>query len=145
MKEAEERDRVEMKSRLHVWDDDDSDELFYTDRARWRAQRVRRLAAEEAADEKSRMYEEKEAENLRRESEAFLARQMDEMQALQDEQRKAGMLLDDGAPVKLNVSLQPASSQKAEAGESKPVPRLHSLLRKRRRKNSRSVRSRLLS
>ena len=32
MKEAEERDRVEMKSRLHVWDDDESDELFYTDR-----------------------------------------------------------------------------------------------------------------
>lgn len=54
------------------------------------------------------MYEEREADNLRRESEAFLARQMDEMQALQDEQRKAGMLLEDGAPVKLNVSLQPA-------------------------------------
>lgn len=32
MKEAEERDRIEMKSRLHVWDDDESDELFYTDR-----------------------------------------------------------------------------------------------------------------
>ncbi|KAL5501860.1 hypothetical protein ACEPAH_9121 [Sanghuangporus vaninii] len=120
MKEAEERDRIEMKSRLHIWDDDESDELYYTDRARWRASRVRRLAAEEAADEKSRMYEEKEVENLRRESEAFLARQMDEMQALQDEQRKAGMLLDDGAPVKLNVSLQPTNAQKAEAAESKP-------------------------
>jgi hypothetical protein len=32
LKEAEERDRVEMKSRLDVWDDDESDELFYTDR-----------------------------------------------------------------------------------------------------------------
>lgn len=31
-KEAEERDRVEMRSRLAVWDDDESDELFYTDR-----------------------------------------------------------------------------------------------------------------
>lgn len=62
------------------------------------------------------MYEEKEAENLRRESEAFLARQMDELQALAEEQRKAGMLLDDGAPVKLNVSLQHAA-QKAEKGE----------------------------
>lgn len=32
---------------------------------------------------------------------------MDEMQALAEEQRKAGLLLDDGAPVKLNVSLAP--------------------------------------
>lgn len=69
--------------------------------------RARRLQAEEAADQDSRIFEERELENLRRESEAFLARQMDEMQALQDEQRKAGMLLDDGAPVKLNVSLAP--------------------------------------
>lgn len=74
--------------------------------------------AEEAADEESRLFEEKEAENLRQESEAFLARQMDEMQALADEQRKAGMLLDDGAPVKLNVSLNTAVP-KTEAGESK--------------------------
>lgn len=118
-REAEEHDKVEMKSRLHVWDDDESDELFYTDRARWRAQRVRRLRAEEAADEQSRSYEEKEAENLRRESEAFLARQMDEMQQLADEQRKAGMLLDDGAPVKLNVSLQAANAQKAESADPK--------------------------
>jgi RNA-binding protein 25 len=34
-----------------------------------------------------------------------LARQMDEMQALAEEQRKAGLLLDDGAPVRLNVSI----------------------------------------
>jgi RNA-binding protein 25 len=53
---------------------------------------------------KSRKYEEQEVENLRRESEDFLARQMDEMQALQDEQRKAGLLLDDGAPVKLSIA-----------------------------------------
>lgn len=33
---------------------------------------------------------------------------MDEMQALAEEQRKAGLLLDDGAPVRLNVSLAPA-------------------------------------
>ena len=47
----------------------------------------------------------------------FLARQMDEMQALQEEQRKAGMLLDDGAPVKLSVSLAPAAPK--EAGPEK--------------------------
>ena len=111
MKEAEERDKVEMRARLDVWDDDESDEPFYTDRARWRVMRARRLAAEQAADEESRIYEEREADNLRRESEAFLARQMDEMQALQEEQRKAGMLLDDGAPVKLAVSLAPAPKE----------------------------------
>ena len=76
--------------------------------------RERRLAAEEAADNESRVFEEREAENLRQESELFLARQMDEMQALQDEQRKAGMLLDDGAPVRLNVSLAPAPNAKTE-------------------------------
>jgi RNA-binding protein 25 len=30
--EAEARDREEMKTRLDVWDDDESDETFYTDR-----------------------------------------------------------------------------------------------------------------
>ncbi|OAX38446.1 hypothetical protein K503DRAFT_160752 [Rhizopogon vinicolor AM-OR11-026] len=107
IKEAEERDRVEMQARLDVWDDDESDELFYVDRARWRQTRSRRLAAEEAADNESRVYEERETENLRIESEKFLARQMEDMQALAEEQRKAGMLLDDGAPVKLSVSLNP--------------------------------------
>jgi RNA-binding protein 25 len=32
VKEAEARDREEMKKRLEIWDDDESDELFYTDR-----------------------------------------------------------------------------------------------------------------
>jgi RNA-binding protein 25 len=67
--------------------------------------RARRVQAEEAADRDSRAYEAREAENLRRESEAFLARQMEDMQALHDEQRRAGMLLDDGAPVRLAVQL----------------------------------------
>ena len=31
-KEAEERDRIEIKARLDVWDDDETDELFYVDR-----------------------------------------------------------------------------------------------------------------
>ena len=117
-REAEERDRAEMRARLDIWDDDESDELFYTDRVRWRAQRARRLAAEEAADNEMRSYEAREAENLRRESEAFLARQMDELQALAEEQRKAGMLLDDGAPVRLNVSLAP-SAPKADGASTK--------------------------
>lgn len=133
IRESEERERVEMRARLDVWDDDESDEMFYVDRyvfdndlelpffylqiyprSRWRALRVRRLEAEEAADEKSRRYEEQEAENLRRESEDFLARQMDEMQALAEEQRKAGLLLDDGAPVKLNVSIAAANTKEKD-------------------------------
>jgi len=32
-KEAEARDKIEMHSRLDIWDDDESDELFYTDRS----------------------------------------------------------------------------------------------------------------
>lgn len=41
------------------------------------------------------------------------------MQALQDEQRKAGMLLDDGAPVKLNVSLAPVTTKGEGTGKDK--------------------------
>lgn len=79
------------------------------------------MEAEEAADEKSRRYEEQEAENLRRESEDFLARQMDEMQALAEEQRKAGLLLDDGAPVKLNVSIATAGVKDKEPSTKEKV------------------------
>jgi len=123
IKEAEERDHHEMRHRLEIWDDDESDETFYTDRVRWRATRRRRLDQEEEADAQSRAYEEKQAENLRRESEQFLAQQMVEMQSLQEEQRKAGMLLDDGAPVKLSMSLNlaPAGGQGAKPEPKKVV------------------------
>ncbi|KAJ7511603.1 hypothetical protein B0H11DRAFT_2151996 [Mycena galericulata] len=103
--EAEARDRVDVRARLEAWDDDESDELFYVDRARWRSVRARHLAAERSADAASAAFEEEEAANLARESEDFLARQMGEMQALAEEQRRAGLLLDDGAPVRLSVSL----------------------------------------
>lgn len=88
--------------------------LTFSISARWRHLRARRLEAEQTADEKARRFEEQEAENLRRESELFLARQMDEMQALADEQRKAGMLLDDGPPVRLNVSITAAGSKEKD-------------------------------
>lgn len=32
VREDEERDRQDMKNRLEIWDDDESDELFYVDR-----------------------------------------------------------------------------------------------------------------
>jgi hypothetical protein len=74
--------------------------------------RTRRLAAEESADNESRVFEEREAGNLCQESELFLARQM---HAFQEEQQNAGMLFDDGAPVRLNVSLAPAPTARTEA------------------------------
>ncbi|KIO02862.1 hypothetical protein M404DRAFT_1001806 [Pisolithus tinctorius Marx 270] len=91
-------------------------------RSRWRQTWSGRLPAEEAADGESRAYEEREAENLRIESEEFLARQMEDIQALAEEQHKAGMLLDDGALVKLNVSLLgPAPVDKLEPHAQKEV------------------------
>ncbi|KAF7367539.1 hypothetical protein MSAN_00817000 [Mycena sanguinolenta] len=111
--DSEARERVEMRARLEAWDDDESDELFYVDRARWRTVRARHLTAEQSADAASAAFEEEEeAANLARESEDFLARQMGEMQALAEEQRRAGLLLDDGAPVKLSVSLGQLAAQK---------------------------------
>jgi len=73
-------------------------------RSRWRQNRARFLASEIASDNASRALELRQAEHLRLESEAFLARQMDEMRSLAEEQRKAGLLLDDGAPVRLAIS-----------------------------------------
>ncbi|CCO34805.1 putative RNA-binding protein C839,10 [Rhizoctonia solani AG-1 IB] len=117
---AEEKDRQELKQRLAEWDDDASDEPFYVDRARWRQTRHRFLLTETQADDASRALEERQAEHLRLESEAFLARQMDEMRALADEQRKAGLLLDDGAPVRLAISAV-ERKEKEEEEEKKIV------------------------
>ncbi|KAJ7356517.1 hypothetical protein DFH08DRAFT_953861 [Mycena albidolilacea] len=116
--ESEARERVDLRARLEAWDDDESDELFYIDRARWRAVRARHLAAEQSADAASAAFEQEEAANLARESEDFLARQMGEMQALAEEQRRAGLLLDDGAPVRLSVSLGPLKDAQAREKES---------------------------
>jgi RNA-binding protein 25 len=128
-----------MFDRLRVWDDDESDESFYTDRylspesglvcfptlttfcfrARWRIKRAKALQSEQRADDASRALEARQAEHLRQESEAFLARQMDEMRSLAEEQRKAGLLLDDGAPVKLSISTSvPAPTTSAATAPS---------------------------
>jgi RNA-binding protein 25 len=47
---------------------------------------------------------------------------MAEMQSLAEEQRKAGLLLDDGAPVKLSISAAPPAAPTAPA-EAKPAPK----------------------
>ncbi|KZS93809.1 hypothetical protein SISNIDRAFT_454255 [Sistotremastrum niveocremeum HHB9708] len=117
--------RADLKARLAAWDDDDSDETFYTDRLRWRASRRRRLDVEEEADRASRDYEQRQAEYLRQESEQFLEKQLKDMQSLAEEQRKAGLLLDDGAPVKLNVALKldTTTSHSKSTPDAKPEPK----------------------
>ncbi|KAG9003857.1 hypothetical protein FRB94_002848 [Tulasnella sp. JGI-2019a] len=107
VKDSEDRDRTIMKASLDAWDDEESDELFYLDRARWRARRTQVLAAENAQDTASRNLELREAEHLRLESERFLARQMDDLRSLAEEQRKAGLLLvgEDSGPLRLNMSM----------------------------------------
>ncbi|KAG8901365.1 hypothetical protein FRB99_005375 [Tulasnella sp. 403] len=107
VKESQERDRAALKASLEAWDDDESDELFYLERAKWRARRAHALAAENAQDTSSRNLELREAEHLRLESERFLARQMDDLRSLAEEQRKAGLLLvgEDAGPLRLNMSM----------------------------------------
>ncbi|KAG8920556.1 hypothetical protein FRC01_000703 [Tulasnella sp. 417] len=120
--ESEDRDRSAMKSSLEAWDDDESDELFYIDRTRWRAQRGKVLAAETAADANSRKIEEREAEHLRQESERFLARQMDDLRSLAEEQRKAGMLLvgEESGPLRLNMSMGVAAETSKDSSKETP-------------------------
>ncbi|THV04065.1 hypothetical protein K435DRAFT_851244 [Dendrothele bispora CBS 962.96] len=95
--------------------------VFWITTLRWRTSRAHRLGQEEASDAQSRKFEEQEAENLRRESEAFLAKQMYEMQALADE-RKAGLLLDDyggtGKPDKATVFSQEEEEEEEEDSEA---------------------------
>ncbi|KAG8883364.1 hypothetical protein FRB97_006789, partial [Tulasnella sp. 331] len=107
VKDSEDRDRTIMKASLDAWDDEESDELFYLDRPRWRARRSQIVASENAQDTASRNLELREAEHLRQESERFLARQMDDLRSLAEEQRKAGLLLvgEDSGPLRLNMSM----------------------------------------
>lgn len=46
---------------------------------------------------------------------------MDEMNALAEEQRKAGLLLDDGAPVRLNVSIAAAPAKELSSKDKATV------------------------
>ncbi|KAF9781802.1 E1-E2 ATPase-domain-containing protein [Thelephora terrestris] len=96
VKKAKNRDRIELRSCLDIRDDDERLTLLH--RLHWRTMRTSRLAADESADNEPRDLEER----------------MDEMHALGEEQRKAGMLLDDGAPLRLNVSLALAPIAKTE-------------------------------
>lgn len=54
-------------------------------------------------DAHARALAQAEEERAQRESQMFLERQMQEMRATQEEQKRAGLLVDDAAPIKLNV------------------------------------------
>jgi RNA-binding protein 25 len=81
-------------------------------RIKWRANRARQLFSENRADTDSRAIDAAEEERVRRESELFLERQMEAMRATQEEQKKAGLLVDDIAPLK--ISVQVATSKPTE-------------------------------
>ncbi|KAK4687335.1 RNA-binding protein 25, partial [Tremellales sp. Uapishka_1] len=116
--EYEERNRKHMSEVLESWDDDDKldrgRELYYSDRSRWRAQRQQARLREYQDDVRSRQQEEDELKALERESEDFLQRQMVEMAELEEKQRRAGLLFDDAAPVKLALQVQPEAKVKDE-------------------------------
>lgn len=103
------------------WDDDELEqrgkELFYTDRyapdcltvvltfrALWRQKRQQARVREEHDDIDDRRKEDAEIKALEAESEQFLQRQMEEMAKLEAEQRQAGLLTEDAAPVKLAIT-----------------------------------------
>jgi RNA-binding protein 25 len=143
VQENEERDRQDMKERLEIWDDDESDELFYVDRygntylhrsnvtilivlpfdsVEWRRKRQRVLQRELTDDTHARNVARAEEERAQRESQMFLERQMEEMRATQEEQKRAGLLVDDAAPIKLNVLASKPIANTATLSTQGPAP-----------------------
>jgi RNA-binding protein 25 len=60
---------------------------------------------------RDRQQEEDERKALDQESEDFLTRQMAEMAEMEEKQRRAGMLFDDAAPVKLAINALPTAKE----------------------------------
>lgn len=104
-----EREKVALLRRYEDWNDDSATrkELFYTDRHRWRQFRASARRREEEADERDRAAEAEEKERAQQETEKFLALQAAEMAKLTEQQRAAGVLVQEGgtlAPIKLNFA-----------------------------------------
>jgi RNA-binding protein 25 len=91
IEEAEERDHLEMRQRLEIWDVYEGDKT-YAVRIAHSQTTATRPGGE--VDRQSRAYEKKHAENLRLVSEQLLTQQMPGIKTLQEEQIKPGMLLD---------------------------------------------------
>ncbi|TXT04929.1 hypothetical protein VHUM_04012 [Vanrija humicola] len=119
--DAEVRGKRSALEYLEDWNDDEVEErsrdLFISDRAQWRVQRQQNRQREDQEDVDDRRLESDEIKSLEAESEDFLQKQMAELASLEERQRKAGLLADDAAPIKLAIAAQAA----AEPKETKPA------------------------
>ncbi|SNX85030.1 related to SNU71 - component of U1 snRNP required for mRNA splicing via spliceosome [Melanopsichium pennsylvanicum] len=102
-----EQDGVAMLRRWQDWKDEYATrkELFYTDRQRWRQFRAQARRREQQADDNDRALEADEKLKAQEETNKFLAQQAAEMAKLTEQQRAAGVLVQQGgtlAPIKLN-------------------------------------------
>ncbi|WWD18199.1 hypothetical protein CI109_102649 [Kwoniella shandongensis] len=102
-----ERTRRRQEEQYETWDDDEiaekGRELFYADRAQWRARRGKLRMREYQDDVRDRQLEEDELKALERESEEFLKKQLAEMAEMEEQQRARGLLTEDAAPIKLDI------------------------------------------
>ncbi|WWC88177.1 uncharacterized protein L201_003082 [Kwoniella dendrophila CBS 6074] len=120
-----ERNRRRLEDQYENWDDDEiieqGRELFYSDRATWRARRQRIRQQEYQDDVRDRQQEEDELQALEKESEEFLKKQMAELAELEIEQKAKGLLTEDAAPIKLNLNIQPTPVDVKPKEEKKPT------------------------
>ncbi len=102
-----ERDAAVQLRRWTEWSDESATrkELFYTDRPRWRQFRASARRREQEADAADREMEQDEKARAQQESETFLAQQAAEMARLTQQQRAAGVLVDNSlAPIKITFT-----------------------------------------
>ncbi|OCF75290.1 hypothetical protein I204_04143 [Kwoniella mangroviensis CBS 8886] len=118
-----ERNRRRQIEQYENWDDDEiiekGREMFYSDRATWRARRQRIRQQEYQDDVRDRQQEEDELQALEKESEEFLKKQMAELAELENEQKAKGLLTEDAKPIRLNI--QPTAIEVKPKEEVKPV------------------------
>lgn len=89
-------------------------------RQEWRRQRQQQRAREDDEDVEDRRMEDAELKALEAESEDFLKQQAAELASLEEQQRKKGLLTEDAARVKLNLSATKIPIP--EPKEEKPAP-----------------------
>ncbi|TIB36818.1 hypothetical protein E3P86_02369 [Wallemia ichthyophaga] len=96
--------------KLLAVDDDklaEKNELFYVNRRKWRNGRSQARRKEETADEADKVAEVNESEKVKRDTEVFLEQQARDMENFTKEQKKRGVLMDDGMPIRLSAAAQP--------------------------------------
>ncbi|OCF31872.1 hypothetical protein I317_02949 [Kwoniella heveanensis CBS 569] len=125
-----ERNRRRQEDQYENWDDDEimerGRELFYADRATWRARRARIRQKEYQDDVRDRQQEEDEQAALERESEEFLKKQMAELAELETAQKARGLLTEDAAPIKVAIQapvieIKPKEEKKLAVAPPRPV------------------------